>query len=143
MQTVSEQQSVALRLTDWLETLDRTYASPVVVKIGRSTYPGAFYTQVRDTPDYCNAYRSGERSYGHSMLYVIGELPYSYRRSSKAFYRVPGARFPWYVAGWYDRSEPNKWHPFGRMFQLALDKTDSIIGINGESRFEFPIHLIG
>ena len=90
----------------------------VTVRIGRTTYQGAFYKQDRKVSPGCRAYDEGQRDYTIEGLEVIGELPASWVRSSRTVYRMAGDDRDWYVAGYYNRDEPNEWHPFGKMFAL-------------------------
>lgn len=143
MDGIGALQDRAAELCDWLETMPRTYAAPVVVKIGRTTYAAACYTQVRDAHESTGAYRSGERNYGHSMMYVLGKLPYQWRRAHYTLFRIPGASFAWYVAGWYDQTPPNEHHPFGSMFQMGLDKSRDTHDVMGQAFRFAPMHLIG
>lgn len=143
MQTITELQEQARAVAAWLETLDRTYAAPVVVKIGRTVYAGACYAQVRDTPTRSMAYQAGERQYCHRAMFLLGRLPYSYRRSSQTRYRLPGARWPWYVMSWCDNPKAPCAHPFGVSFQLALDRTYAT-GLGPEPGYhDRPMALIG
>lgn len=141
--SVDELQLEAMRVVDWLETLPRTYAAPVVVKIGRQRYAGAFYTQVRDSSPGTHAYQSGERSYGHSMLYLVGRLPYVYRRSRFTAFRTNGGRFPFLVGSWYQESTPTPHSPFGACFQLFHDKHDIARRYDGSPYRVVSIDLIG
>lgn len=143
MRTVPECQSTAEEVADWLETLPRTYASPVVVKIGRALFPGATYCQLRETPEGCAAYQSGERYSPMRAMYLLGTIPYARRRSSRVQFRIPGARWSWYLAGWYDRDEPSQFHPFGAMFQLMLDKNPAPMSGADAPRRLVPMYLVG
>lgn len=126
----------------YLNSLDRTSAAPVVVRIGRTEYVGATYTQERDTPQGCRAYDAGERTYYQHGLYLVGSLPASYVRSSHTAYRYPNGARRWYVAGWYDHDEPNDYHPFGRMFQLFPDTHNVTHDDDGNPYDERTIQLI-
>lgn len=141
--TIPEAQRVANRVTDWLETLEGTVASPVVVKIGRTIYSGASFSQRRQPDPGTAAYQSGERYYNHGGMYLLGELPYAYRRKSTTAFKTPIGRFPWYVAGWYDLKVPNEWHPFGQMFLLQMDKTNVTTDIDGNPYRTVRMDLIG
>lgn len=131
METVTAQQ-----VADYLNGLPRTQAAPVVVRIGKTKYVGALYTQERDTPEGCRAYREGQRIYYQRALYLVGDLPSSYLRSSHTAYvwsddrMAEGARWysarRWYVAGWYDLDAHSEYHPFGHMFQLMPDSDGTV-----------------
>lgn len=141
--TVSALQDKALEVCAWLDTMPRTYAAPVVVRIGRRLYAGATFTQIRETGEGTPAYAAGERGYCHSGMYLLGEKPYAYRRRSATAFRIPGARWPWFVAGWYEKAEPNEWYPFGQMFLLQLDKQGICVDNDGQPYRETRLDLIG
>lgn len=122
MMGTPEQWARAYAVTSYLRSLDRTFATPVLVKIGRTVYPGASYAQVRKTTAPSEAHASGDGYYCQTALYLLGDLPYAYRRRKATVFKVGRTRFVWYVAGWYDQTTPNDYHPFGRMFQLMLDR---------------------
>lgn len=143
MTGITEAQELAEKVADYLEGLPDTYAAPVVVKIGRSVYPGASYVKVLRNAEGTLAYSSGERWYSSGGMYLLGELPYSYRRRKATHYRIPGAPFIWYVAGWYDKSEPNPYHPFGRMFILMLDRRPEKTDHTGAEYRDETLQLIG
>lgn len=107
----------------------RTIAHPVTVTIGRTTYCGAYFSQTRDVHPGCRAYAEGERTYVHSGLYCLGQLPASYRRSSRVAYVFSDLR--WFVAGWFGQDAEqdclaNEYHPFGPMFLLMSDPDGTI-----------------
>lgn len=82
-------------------------AQPVTVKIGRTTYPAARYTDN-----------------GQPRIYVAGLVPRHYLRSSRVAFIVPGDNLDWYVASYYLNAAPHgKFHPFGPAFYLALWNT--------------------
>lgn len=143
MPTITDLQARALEVCDFLERLPRTYAAPVVVKIGREVYAGATYSQVRDTPSGSPAYASGERAYSQQAMYLLGRLPYAYRRTRRTCFRIPGARFPWYVAGWNEGTSPRAHTPLGPYFQLMLDKHGVCTDDNGNPYREQRLDLIG
>lgn len=136
-------QARALEVAEWLDTLPATFASPHVVRIGRSVYPGAFYLQTRKVLSGCAAYARGERSYVQRGLYLLGNLPASYRRSSMTAYQVEPAGTRYFVAGWYDHDDPNEWHPFGRMFQLFPDDHTVTTCPDGRPYPHLSVYLIG
>lgn len=110
----------AAEVAAWLNTRDRTSAKPATVTIGRTTYVGAHYTQVRDVDPGCRAYDDGKRTYTIEALYLLGQLPSSYvHRHAGAYLDGSGRRH--YVAGWYAENPPNEYHPFGTMFMLFPD----------------------
>jgi hypothetical protein len=105
-------------VADFLNARDRTSASPVTVRIGRTTYVGASYSQTRDVDPGCRAYEDGERTYVQSGYYLLGALPASWLRRKSTLY-VTSDDSGWFVGGWFGQDgETNDWHPFGRMFQL-------------------------
>lgn len=109
-------EDAAQDVATWLNGLPRTAAAPVLVRIGTQEYAGALYTQTRDSLVGSRAYAAGERESAQRALYLLGGLPSSYRRSRRIVYTFGNGR--WYVASWFDRHEPNRHNPFGRMFQL-------------------------
>jgi hypothetical protein len=122
----------------WLRTLPHTNATPVLVKIGRRLYVGAIYDQRREHHPGTRAYAEGRRHYYQSGIYLLGRLPASYLRTSRIAYRFQDGSRRYYVAGWYDRDEPNDFHPFGRMFQLFPDRenvTDGYPEMRAEMRW--------
>jgi hypothetical protein len=110
----------AQTVSQYLNGLPRTTAAPVLVKIGRTEYVGAIYSQERDTLEGSRAFEAGERTYVQHGIYLLGDLPASYRRSTRTAYDLDGNRY--YVAGYFPQDEPNDFHPFGRMFQLFPDE---------------------
>lgn len=112
----------AAEVAAWLNTRDRTSAKPATVTIGRTTYVGAHYTQVRDIDPGCRAYDEGRRTYTIEALYLLGQLPSSYVHRHASRY-VDGSGQRHYVAGWYAQL-PNEYHPFGAMFMLRPDERD-------------------
>src|SRR5262245_4774780 len=115
----------AREVAAWLSGLPKTTALPVEVTIGRTTYSGAFYAQTREHIPGSRAYLQGEREYTHSALYLLGDVPASYRRGRVAYvFEDDGVR-RWYVAGYFPPRgggiEKNAFHPFGPMFQLMRD----------------------
>lgn len=110
-----------MNLCEWLKSLDCFDVSPVRVTIGKSTYEGAEYRQKRlhkgkpysDSEDWIPI-----ETYEVHALYLLGELPASYRRSSKTCYVRNGDGRDWFVAGYYDKADVNPLQPFGRHFLL-------------------------
>jgi hypothetical protein len=77
----------------------------------QTPFPGAKYTEDRDgSPE--------------ERLYLVGELPASYRRSHKVCYRTADCDRDWYIAAWFlktgENVEYHECHPFGNHFILAL-----------------------
>jgi len=106
-------------VADFLRAQDRTSASSVRVKIGRTTYNGAEYCQVRDTPRECRAYAEGERTYVVSGFYLLGTLPASFVRDGRTTYVEAPESTRYYIAGWYGQDgAENEFHPLGKMFLL-------------------------
>ena len=143
MDTVSDLQELALEVCSWLERIPRTYAAPVVVKIGRERYAGATYAQVRDIDERTPAYAGGERYSCSRAMYLVGRLPYSYRRRRTTAYRIAGARKPWYIAGWYDTDAHSEYHPFGHMFLMFPDDQNVCYDDDGNPYLEQRLELIG
>jgi hypothetical protein len=99
-----------------------TKVQAVHIAIGRRkivTYEGAMYQDER----------WGRR------IYVIGDLPPSYKRSSNVVYKygIGPSDTPWFIAGFYNceslqrkkitvTPEIAKMHPFGDHFTLALQE---------------------
>lgn len=124
-------------VVDMLNARPRTIAQPVRVTIGRTTYPGAIYSQQRDVTPGCRAYADGQRTYYSSGLYLLGDAPSSYRhRHARAYLDSAGAR--WYVAGYVTdetAADPrySDYHPMGAHFMLARDSSDvTLTGVYGQ-----------
>lgn len=120
----------ATEVADFLNARDRTSAVPVTVRIGRTTYVEASYGQTRDVTPGCRAYEDGQRTYVQGGYYLLGALPASFLRKRSTVYSASSVMGAFYVACWFgqDEEEPNKWHPFGRMFQLLRDVDDLLAG---------------
>ncbi len=130
----------ALEVSGYLNTLPRTSAAPVLVRIGRTEYPGAFYTQERDVTPGCRAYAEGKRTYSHTMLYLVGDLPAASNGRNVA-YRFEGSSRRWYLAGWFQDGR-NDYHPFGRMFQLAPDDGAVPVTVSDRTGEPYPERTI-
>jgi hypothetical protein len=98
-----------LDVAKWLQSLDSvTGASPVLVTIGRSEYPGAIYSTVD----------------GEDRIYLLGSLPASYRRSTHTVYRFRHDGVVWFIGGYFDKDPEGQYkafHPFGHWFGLHKD----------------------
>lgn len=97
-------------LAAYLSARPRTIAYPVVVRIGRTTYEGAYFSQVRDhapgTRAYGEAVRDGRPPiYWHSGLKLLGQLPAS---RGRATYVADGTRY--YIGGWWSTT-PETFQP--------------------------------
>lgn len=127
----------------WLNSLRDTHARPIVVKIGRTTFPGATYIQKRQVPEGSRAYAEGKRTYEQYGLYLLGDLPYAYRRKRATAFvdSFTGRRF--FVGSWFDRDEPNEYHPYGRMFQLFPDDAGVCVDDDGQPYREVTFDLRG
>jgi hypothetical protein len=104
--------NIAISVAKWLLGLQHiATAVPVVVQIGKHTFPGARYTEDRD-------------GNVEERLYLIGELPASYRRSHEVCYRTSDSQCDWFIAAWFlktgENVEYHEAHPFGSHFILAL-----------------------
>lgn len=89
---------------------------PAIVRIGRTTYRGAFYVD-----------GVTER------LYLVGPLPASWLHKHSTRYHKHGHAYAseadklWYIAGWYvprtvpDTSNHAEFHPFGANIVLMVD----------------------
>jgi hypothetical protein len=112
---------VATELATWLSTRPSvTHAEPTTVTIGRTTYQGASYTTGR-----------GE------WLYLIGDIPASFKASRKVCFRIPGDDRDWYVAGWWQGGDNvftgeteeelrERYHPFGYYVLLNAWDEDAL-----------------
>lgn len=100
-----------MHVVDWLKTLDHIEpAGPIGVKIGHSTYHGGAYFE-----------KAREGSHREPIMYLLGNLPASYKRSTHVCYRFPNETHDWYVAGFADAAVASampQFHPFGPWFQL-------------------------
>lgn len=110
-------------VAEWLNSRERTRATPVLVTIGHTSYVGATFEQERDHAPGTRAYAEGERTYMHRGLYLLGALPSSYVHRRARLYVDPAYGTSYYVAGWFPASaaseQANEFHPFGPMFLLA------------------------
>lgn len=102
------------KLVEWLESLTNSLgAYPISVKIGKTTYEGAAFWR-RNT--------GFNRDYVESGIYLLGDVPASYKRSRRVVYNF-GSSHEWYVACWATKEivnnpEFSEYHPFGIWFQL-------------------------
>jgi hypothetical protein len=86
-------------LQEWLEGCG-CVCVPVEVTIGRTTYEGVRYKQTRKVLEGCRAYTEGEREYVQEALYLLGDLPATYRRSRRIAFLIDGEEHEWYLASW-------------------------------------------
>ena len=130
-------------VADWLNTLDNTSAIPVIIKIGRTEYVGAYYTQLRKINPSTRAYFEGKREYYQNAFYLLGDLPASCKRSNLMYYRFSDGKTRMYVSGWFDQDLKNEYHPFGRMFQLfPFDYFDAVEKYRPPKFYEMEIKLV-
>jgi hypothetical protein len=116
-------------VADWLSSLPRTTAHPVRVTIGRTTYVGARYEQVRDISPGTRAHAEGKREYVQRALYLLGSLPAAYVRDARTSFATDDETTRYFVASWFGQDggpESNEWHPFGAMLQLMPDDSGEI-----------------
>jgi len=128
----------------WLNSIERTSAAPVLVRIGRETYPGAIYSQERHWAPY--SWRAGEGPYMQTALYLVGDLPASFKRSRKVAYRFEHGRRRWFVGSWADEraaedERTSAYHPFGRAFQMFPDEHGVTVDDDGRPYDERTIRL--
>lgn len=106
-------EQVAYPLTEWLvERCGCHDTYPVKVKIGRETFEGAHYAQTLPRESLplslVDTREPSHERYVRHALYLMGELPASYRRSRKTIYEFDltdaapfrGIGPEWYVASW-------------------------------------------
>ena len=141
--SVSDLQREASRLVDWLEERPRTFAAPVVVKIGRRLYAGATYATTRAVDAGCRAHDEGERWHTTRGMYLLGELPYAYRRRRTTSFVLRTGSKPWYVAGWWQGEGTNEYHRFGRMFLLHRDDMGVCVDDDGNPYPQVKMGLVG
>ena len=103
---------IATKVAKWLLSLQHiAMTTPVRVTIGKHTFPGAKYTEDREGS-------------AEERLYLVGELPASFRRSHKVCYRTADSECDWYIAAWFRETgfsiEWRQVHRFGSHFILAL-----------------------
>jgi len=108
----------------WLEQCGAHDVRPCTVTIGKATYHGAHYRETLDIPRNTPAHARGERKYTTEKLYLLGDLPAAYKRSSKTCFRFIGDSRDWYVACHStpevvndDRFKP--YHPLGVSVMLC------------------------
>jgi hypothetical protein len=95
------------KVAEWLRGCpDTSEVSPVTVTISKQTYHGAKYRQ-----------RGGE-----ARLYLVGDLPASYRRSTHVAYRFADDSREWYIGCYWQGgtvpADQERYHPFGHSFIL-------------------------
>lgn len=81
-------QDTAERIANYLRGMRRVAPDSVkasVIKIGRTSYPCAFYRDADTKEDRC---------------YVLGDLPACYLRTRRVCFRFPDSSDDWYIAGW-------------------------------------------
>lgn len=108
------------KLTSWLVGLPNVAnVVEVTLRIGKETYQGARYHDMRKTDD--------GTPYTLEMVYLLGDLPSCYRRSSRTVFTnvQPCDSREWYVVGWHDGGQ-RIWDayttpkpPFGVYFMLS------------------------
>ena len=128
-QITTERAAIAADLCAWLAEQPHTSAVPVRVSIGRATYVGAYFAQIRFNDPGTRAYSEGRRHYVHAGYYLLGLLPPSYvHRNADAY--VTGTRgATFYVSSYYGQNgERNDAHPFGCMFMLMPDTLGVVEG---------------
>lgn len=92
----------------YLQECGATVHDSFELTIGVQTYEAVRYTQRRPTQPGCPAYARGERESTVEALFVLGELPSSYKRNPGGMYtnglqyRLDEAEIAgnWYVAGY-------------------------------------------
>ena len=94
------------KVAEWLRGCpDTSEVSPVVVTIGKQTYHGAAY-----------------RQRGQPGIYLAGDLPASYRRSTHTCFRFADDSRDWFVGCYWQgaslRPDQKAFHPFGHSFIL-------------------------
>jgi hypothetical protein len=70
------------------------------ITIGRTTYDAVFYRQMVDPKGMTNTRGDVIEPYEVEAVMLVGELPASYKRTSKTVFRFPGDERDWYVASW-------------------------------------------
>ena len=81
--------NIAEQVAKWLLSFQHiAMTTPVTVRIGRRTFPGAKYTEDREASV-------------EERLYLVGELPASFRRSRKVCFRTSDSRCDWFIASWH------------------------------------------
>jgi hypothetical protein len=103
--------NIADQVAKWLLSFQHiAMTTPVTVKIGKHVFPGAKYTEDREASV-------------EERLYLIGELPASFRRSHKVCYRTVDSERDWYIAAWFRETgfsvEWRQVHRFGSHLILA------------------------
>jgi hypothetical protein len=114
------------KVAEWLSTLPHVAdVHPVSVTIKGKVYHGARYKQTVPIAPGCPAYARGERAHIAEHMYLLGELPAHYRRSTKACYAIEGDDREWYVSSYFQDdvmvhgSKFKLHHPFGNTFMLS------------------------
>lgn len=100
------------KIAAWLSGHDNVVTEsivPVNVKIGKVTYPGAAYIH---------------KITRQERIYLVGDLPAAYIRSSRLAFQFEGDDRDWYVASHAAigvENDPHyaRYHPFGQDFSLS------------------------
>lgn len=108
-------------LAEWLKTLPNVVSSePVIVTIGRTTYEQAGRYDILITPPKGSiGYVQKAPATLEHRIYVVGDLPASYVRSSRVIYMAGDEQ--WFIAGYSPNPIPedkSKYHPWGHWFGL-------------------------
>lgn len=138
-----------MSLLEWLTSLPRVHkAEPVRVAIGSQTYEGVKYVEYLYYEKGMDIVRRGERKdgeqYTREVVYLLGDLPREYKRTTRIAFRLPEDQRDWYLACYHDgRDAPNK-PPFTPNFMLMPWDVDQAIDhyetINGKKpRTRIPV----
>jgi hypothetical protein len=105
-------EEIAIKIGQWLSSRRHIRAvHPVVIQIGRRSYPAVRYSQT-----------DGRR--WQDRLYVVGAMPPLQNRLKRACYRTDHSDDGWHLLAWCRlRSSCLEWeeaHPFGTHFVLAF-----------------------
>lgn len=111
-------------VSDYLASLPGVSdVKPVTVTIGRETFSGARYTDTRHYTAGMMAVQRGERKdgepYTREWLYLLGDLPKPYQRSTRVAFTMADDKREWYVASYHDGRDAPAKPPFTPCFQLA------------------------
>ena len=111
--------TTAKEIADWLmgeQCRCRRVEWGTVVLFGTS-YPAVEYWQPRPVP---GSHHSDPTNH---LLYVHGEVPKQYKRSSRICFTRDDSPYEWYVSGYMAlknlKPENAHYHPFGVYFQMA------------------------
>jgi hypothetical protein len=96
-------------LREWLEACGCYDVEEVVFAVRGVHYQGCRYKQDRPTPRGSRARSEGRETYTQEAVYVLGDTPACFQRTSRTAFVIEGEPFEWYVMSWVAESTAS--HP--------------------------------